>query len=178
MHTQFGEDGLIEAFFQNHAPRNKCCFEVGAADGIFFSNTLRLRGEGWQVCLIEADEDQFAKLQEQDLTNVCAINAAVGVSHGVLIDDVLSFCQMPTDLDFGVIDIDGQDYWAWKDMEVYRPRLMLVEFADGAGTGFIPDRDGKGQATFDKILELGESKGYIPLAKTRVNLLFVDKVAL
>ncbi len=88
-------------------------------------------------------------------------------------------------MDLGVIDIDGQDYWVWDGMERYRPRVMLVEHAAGTHDQnkflkrdptamFIPEQGDsqKGQASFAAIVELGQSKGYTPLAVTHCNVLF------
>ena len=61
-YTQFGEDGLIAACLEKIGETNRHCFEIGAADGRFFSNTLRLREDGWRAVLIEAGREQFNKL--------------------------------------------------------------------------------------------------------------------
>lgn len=172
--SQFGEDGLIEACIERFGTENRCCFEVGAHDGLLFSNTHRLRCSGWRAVLIEADPQKFVSLclntQGQDRTR-CVLERIDGTS----LDRILSESNMPRDIDFGVIDIDGQDYWAWDGMTEWKPRLMLVEFDYGSeNAGFVvPSIGGPGQATMQAILTLGELKGYTPLAKTTVNLLFV-----
>ena len=53
VYTQFGEDGLIESVFGRIGVRNHWCFEVGASDGFFYSNTLRLREHGWSSVLVD-----------------------------------------------------------------------------------------------------------------------------
>lgn len=171
-HSQFGEDGLIEALFEVIGTTNKWCFEVGAADGIFYSNTKRLRDAGWESVLIESAPHQYAKL----IHNAGPLGHTVQarVSSDVPIDDLLAQFNAPFALDFGVIDIDGQDYWVWEDMERYKPRVMLVEFSPHQVESFIPDRDApRGQAGLQAILDMGESKGYRKAAVSVVNVLFV-----
>ena len=172
-YSQFGEDGLIEAVFEVIGTTNRWCFEVGAADGVFYSNTKRLRDGGWSAVLIESDESKVETLRAYASPAVRTIHATV--SETMPIDGILAECRAPRDLDLGVIDIDGQDYWAWLDMQLCTPRVMLVEF-DGdpcRNQAFMVKRGGAGQTPLKGIQELGEAKGYILMATTAVNALFV-----
>ncbi len=178
--SQFGCDGLIEATFERIGTENKWCFEVGASDGLLLSNTHRLRGFGWNAVLIEADPYSYARLCDQRSDKVTCVHERI---DGTSLDRGLAAIGCPRDMDFGCIDIDGQDYHAWNGMQVYRPRVMLVEFDYGSDPNpemgrnevvdFVPEVGGVGQATYLAIKRLGESKGYTALAKTTVNLLFV-----
>lgn len=174
--SQFGEDGIVEACLEKFGATNRWCFEVGANDGLFFSNTHRLRCADWNAVLIESDPDLFGRLCDQRSEKVRCIHEKIGPDS---LDRILADCGAPQDIDLGVIDIDGQDYWAWDGMRQYRPRLMLVEFdygtdgPEGMGT-WVPMIGGEGQATYRAIKRLGELKGYAALAKTTVNLLFVQ----
>lgn len=170
--SQFGEDGLIQACLEKFDSVNQWCFEVGAHDGLFFSNTHRMRCEGWNAVLIEADPDLYTRLCEQKSERVQCVNETIGPES---LDRILFESGAPSDLDVGVIDIDGQDYWVWDGMESYQPRLMLVEFEYGSDNASfsVPAIGGPGQANYQAIKQLGIEKGYTPLAKTTVNLLFV-----
>ncbi len=176
-YSQFGEDGLIEAVFELIGTTNKWCFEVGAADGVYYSNTKRLRDAGWNAVLIESDEGKARKLiaacgPKEPEHAVCA-----HIDAETRLNDILTSRKAPTDLDLGVIDIDGQDYWVWYDLQDYRPRVMLVEFNPNRPhdtlVPFIPERGGNDQAGLQPILVLGETKGYRKIAVTAVNVLFV-----
>lgn len=173
--SQFGEDGLIAAVFSRIGESNSCCFEVGASDGLLYSNTHSLRCAGWRAVLIEADAKLYERLREQDSSAVKTVHERIGADS---LDSILSYCGMPRDLDLGVIDIDGQDYWAWRGMEVYRPRVMLVEFAYYREPEYVPPINAVGleeQAGLAAIVGLGIDKGYVPIVKTFCNVLFVDR---
>ena len=165
--TQFGEDGLIEAVFQRIGETNRQCFEIGAADGVFYSNTLRLRELGWKACLMESDEKRFNQLVE----NFGAVSVCL---HGLFTDLTQPLQQTEFDKtpDLGVIDIDGQDYWLWDCLKEYRPRVMLVEIHPQDDEP-LPPRDMAGQAGLNVIRRLGESKEYTLVARTYCNALFV-----
>lgn len=170
VYTQFGEDGLIATCLQKIGETNRHCFEIGASDGRFFSNTLRLREDGWRAVLIESDELKYRKLKADFGEQSTCIHATVSD-----LDSVLSGTDLSTKPDLGIIDIDGQDYWLWDDLEVYRPRIMLVEISTAHHAEPPPERGGNGQAGIDAIKWLGELKGYEFVAETFCNALFIDK---
>lgn len=175
VYTQFGEDGLIATCVQKIGETNRQCFEIGAADGRFFSNTLRLRDDGWKAVLIESDDRQFAKLDAEFGTRSTCIHATC--TH---LDRTLRGTNLDTTPDLGVIDIDGQDYWLWNDLHIYRPRIMLVEISTSGPAALIPKRGEAypAQAGRMQIEHLGKSKGYTLVATTFCNALFVDEACL
>lgn len=169
VYTQFGEDGLIATCLQRIGETNRHCFEIGAADGRFFSNTLLLRGKGWYSVLIEGNQKLFDKLQADYGTESTCIHCVCSDLDFVLRETNIN--QKP---DLGIIDIDGQDFWMWQDLQDVRPRIMLVEVSTRGHAEPPPERGGEGQAGIDAIRHLGELKGYTLVAETFCNALFVD----
>lgn len=173
--SQFGEDGLIGAVFDRIGTTNKWCFEVGAHDGLYFSNTKRMRDAGWLAVLIESHDGHFEKLRQFKSVQVFCIHEHIEPSS---LDRILSECGAPKDMDFGVIDIDGQDSHVWRGMQEYNPRVMLVEFHTGP-KDFEPELGAtKGQSGSDVIAAIGKEKGYALVMQTYVNALFVLESAL
>ena len=181
VYSQFGEDGLIAAVFDRIGTTNRHCFEVGAYDGTACSNARALTDQGWAACLIEKDDERYAKLEA-----MYADNGSVPTVHGCVfpwtIDDILDTAGCPVDMDLGVIDIDEQDFWVWAGMQRHIPRVMLVEFAAYKPRWQIPmirsdegEPDIRVQAGLGHILALGVAKGYVALAQTVCNVLFVRK---
>lgn len=170
--SQFGEDGLIDFALKRIGEANRWCFEVGAADGVQFSNTYRLREQGWSAVLIEQDETLFKQLASFATAEVRVFHGKVG--PGCQLDDVLDLMGCSEEPDLGVIDVDGQDIWLLEDLRVYHPRLLLVEYCPTAEDDYVPARgaDFMDQAGFGAIVGVARSKGYRPIARTHVNVLF------
>ena len=61
------------------------------------------------------------------------INTAVTPSN---INELLKIAQTPKDLDILSIDIDSYDYWVWKAVEGYSPKIVIIEY----NASFGPDR--------------------------------------
>lgn len=169
-YSQYGEDGLIAAAFQRIGCKNNWCFEVGAADGVFYSNTAALRDIGWSAVLLESSWTQYCELRKHASQRVTCRHVSVDN-----LDAELATVGAPIDIDFGVIDVDGQDYWLWHDLLIYRPRIVLVEFHWADGDQYIPPRSKtcRKQAGEGAMRRLAAAKGYKVVARTHVNLLCV-----
>jgi hypothetical protein len=173
--SQYGEDGLIAETFKKLGTTNKWCFEVGAADGVHLSNTVALRADGWRAVLIECNEHEYCKLRALESPTVQCYHARIKPGQDGrpgLLDGILEHAGVPEQPDFGVIDIDGQDYWILESLRRL-PRVLLIEYRR-AGDTRVPRRGGSpedGQAGLDDIKALGEQRGYAALVRTGCNVL-------
>ncbi len=175
VYSQFGEDGIIAEIFNRIGTTNKQCFEVGAADGKWFSNSRKLVNEGWRACLIEADEKNWPALDKlDDPPRVTVVHGRADPAGPNSLDSILALSQLNTQLDLGVIDVDGQDYYLWNGMMKFRPRVLVVEYDPFADPAFIPDLGGLGQAGLAAICSIAVSKGYFNCGTTQTNAFFVD----
>src|SRR5262249_12133865 len=144
--SQFAEDAIIEAIFDRIGTANKWCFECGASDGLFFSNTRKLIEDGWNAIQVEADPTFFEQLSSRykDNPRVQCVQQFAGLKAGNRIDDILERCGAPRDIDLLVIDVDGQDYHLWNSLMNYRPRVICVEFKPGVTSMYIPEPGAEG----------------------------------
>ncbi len=174
--SQNGEDGLIAALFAKIGARNNWCFEVGAADGVELSNTWALREADWTAVLIEADPCKYPNLVISSPGMIC-VHERIGPKS---LDRILAEAGAPRCLDFGVIDIDGDDLKIWEGLKVHRPRVVLIEYnAGGSGVlGGVFNQAGAPvwQAGYEDVAILGRLKGYEPVATVAHNAFFVDRV--
>jgi hypothetical protein len=166
IYSQFGEDGIVDAILDVIGTTNRWCLDVGAADGIFLSNTRRLVKRAWRAVLVEADFEKYKKLCENSPNAIC-INAFVEPTGPNSIDRILSRTDAPKIFDVVSIDIDGDDYHVFKEMVEYSGRVVIVEHAC-RGT------DVKlGQAPKEAVEALANSKGYEVVARTESNSICV-----
>lgn len=179
IYSQYGEDGILETIFKLIGASNRWCFEAGAADGIFFSNTRSLVEQGWKAILVENDPDAFQRLLKNATPNCICENVKLEPQGQNSLDGILRRNNAPKDIDLVVIDIDGQDWHIWNALLEYKPRVVVIEYArlgDAArygGDEFIPTIGGKGQAGCAAIIRLACGKGYAPIVQTECNIICV-----
>lgn len=181
VHSQFGEDGVIEQILRTLPEHDRWCVEFGAWDGVYLSNTRHLiESAGYSAVLIEGDAARFAALRKKDAGNerIFPVHAYVGFTEEDGLDAILSRVRVPRDFDFLSIDVDGNDFHIWKVMSAYRPKAVCIEFNPTIATGvrFVQRADPKVNhgSSLTSLVELAEEKGYRLVCVLPVNALFVD----
>lgn len=96
-------------------------------DGSECNSAYLLRDCGWRGLLIEGDDRSFEALRER-----YAHSEGVRLEHRyVTAEDVVQILvahDVPAEFDLLSIDVDGNDYWLWKALDVYRPRVVVIEY--------------------------------------------------
>jgi hypothetical protein len=178
IHSQFGEDGVIEEVFKRIGVRWSTCVEFGAWDGLHLSNTLHLwRSLGWKALLIERDPEKYRALQKNTAgySRVQALNRAVSPSGMNHLEALIEESGFPRDVDLLSIDIDGDDIYILESLDSMRPRVVVVEF-NPTIPAHINVRQSPGEyfgASAMALCEVARLKGYLLAHATHVNLFFV-----
>jgi hypothetical protein len=125
--SQFGEDGVIEKIFEVIEPGPRFAVEFGAHDGVNNSNMRNLvENHGWGSFQIEGNPARALKLAEnyKDFPNTKTQQAWVWPGN---IEILFEEAGVPKDLDFLVIDIDSNDYYIWRAIHDFRPKVVMIE---------------------------------------------------
>ncbi len=182
-YSQKGEDGLISEILRRIAlsyDLNLWCCELGAWDGKYLSNCAKLIEEHqYRAVLIEADKKRFKELEINfPLESIIKLNSYVTTQGETSLDRILTQTHIPINFDFLSIDVDGMDYHILNSLQIFRPKLICVEF-----NGTIPNSVNFVQSDNPKIKQgssakaiwqLATSKQYTPIAATDWNLFLLD----
>ena len=181
VHSQAGEDGIVEKIFQILPASDRWCVEFGAWDGLHLSNTRYLiETRGYSAVLIEGSAAKFDELRQNYAANrnVFGLHAFVGYTAGDNLDTLLSKYAIPVDFDFLSIDVDGNDFHIWKAMSKYRPKVIVIEFNPTIPTEVrIVQRADSAinqGSSLSALVELGRDQGYELVAALHHNAFFVD----
>jgi len=178
IYSQNGEDGVIEAIFAAIGVTNKYVVEFGCGDGLE-CNSANLMNQGWSGLHM----DGFCQSQ----------NPLIKIQKEFINADNIQFLflkyQVPEHFDLLSIDIDGNDFWVWKQI-LQRPRVVISEYNANlpphlSRTIFYdPNFMWKGTDYFGASLlalkKLGELKGYtlVYCENTGANAFFIANEAL
>ena len=184
--SQAGEDGVLEKIFDIIEPTTKYAVEFGAGDGIKDSNTRNLiLNKGWSGFQIEGDAALASKLATNyaDLPRVKTLQAWVYPGN---IELLFEENGVPPDLDLLSIDIDSNDWYVWRAIRDYRPKVVLIEVnplfpppqrmvIDFNPNAYWDGTDYYG-ASLQSMYELGKKKGYELVYHTKFSndAIFVD----
>ncbi len=180
--SQFGEDGVIEKIFEIIKNGDRWCVEFGAGDGKTFSNTWNLIvNRGWSGVEVEASNKLYKKLLQtyNSKTQVICINKTINFAGAETPDNILLKTPIPKDFDLLSVDIDGNDYHIWNSIEVYRPKVIIIEFNPTIPNDieFVQPKDIKINqgSSLLSLTKLGREKGYELIAALELNAFFVKK---
>lgn len=180
VHSQGGEDGVIEAILECLPERNRWCVEFGAWDGRHCSNTRNLiDAHGYSAVLIEGDPVKARALRAalSERAGVVTIERVVGFAGDDRLDAILAGTPIPRDFDLLSIDIDGTDHAVWEAVVECRPKVVCIEFNPTIPlpVRYVQPADPRVSrgSSLAAMVELGRRKGYGLVAVTESNAFFV-----
>lgn len=127
--SQNEEDGMLAEVFRRIGTTNKKFIEIGIEGGLE-CNTHYLLHRGWTGVWIEGNEPMYA----QAITHfhyACLagqLTIVNGWATRETINEQVSGLSTPDEIDLLSIDIDGMDYWVWKELTATSPRVVIIEY--------------------------------------------------
>lgn len=183
VHSQNGEDGIIEKIFEIINPFAKICIEIGCWDATELSNTANLwKNKDWSALLVEIEPDMAAKAIENTKDyKAIVINCEAGFDHAKNSIDYLwethnqSNIFQSHEVDFLSIDIDGNDYYLFESLKM-KPKVICIEY--NASIPYFMDcyqsPNAKFGCSLSALIRIGKSKGYTLVCVTDCNAIFVQ----
>jgi hypothetical protein len=181
--SQFGEDGIIEQIFNVVGTKNLWAAEFGAWDGEYLSNTWNLLNNcRWSGLLIEGNSERALALAARYQpygSRIATVSSPVGWTDADGFDAIAARTALPVEFDLLSIDIDGNDWHVWKAIQIYRPRVVVIEFNPTIANDIVFIQDAETNThqgcSLLALIELGRSKDYELVATTDCNAIFVKK---
>jgi len=131
--SQNNEDGIIEHIF-NKIPNKKFFVEIGI--GYYEFNSLNLIKNRWSGLIIEQNFEECILLKKLldfyfSKSKVEIKNKSVNKDN---INNLLFDIQKRNHIDFFSIDIDGNDYWVLKNLDLVNINCVCLEYNHWLGS--------------------------------------------
>lgn len=171
VYSQNGEDGIIETIFDRIGTTNRVFVEIGVQDGLETNSTWQLL-KGWHGYWLEGNPESVAAINDKFSGPIGKQQLKVqqGFITAENVEVILQENGVPKEFDMLSIDIDGNDYWVWKAIEKFNPRVVVIEYNALFRSNvrwvmkYNPSHVWDGTSYFNSSLKslelLGESKGY------------------
>jgi len=125
--SQNGEDGLIVEILRRTGSAGGYFVEFGIGPGSEGNCILLADLLGWSGLFIEADAVPHAILEKKYRWNSGVMTLCKTVTPEN-VDSVLQRAGIPAEPDILSIDVNGVDYWIWRALEAFRPRVVIIEY--------------------------------------------------
>ena len=139
-YSQHEEDGILLFIFSLIGTTNKKSVEICAGDGIECNTANLIINHRWIGLLMDGDQNNtetataFYKKNKNSMYWPPVIRQAWITRENV--NELVVTSGFEGDIDLLSLDVDGNDYWIWKAIDVIRPRVVVLEYNHLAG----PDR--------------------------------------
>jgi hypothetical protein len=178
LYSQNGEDGILAHVFQTIGVVNWRFVEFGFGDGRQCNAANLALNCGWRGLFLDGNEHHvlaakayYASMLGPRYGDVRMVHAWITAEN---INAMLASSGFDGEIDLLSIDIDGNDYWVWRAIDVIQPRVVIVEYNATFGptravtTKYDPEfrRYGKHAsgyyhgASLSALTKLGKQKGY------------------
>lgn len=172
-YSQHGESLVLNYLFEKIGTVGKYGVEFGASDGYHLSNLRLFLEAGWKGLQMEGFAHSGSGVKQEFITKEN-------------INELFDKYQVPKIFDLLSIDIDGNDYWVWKEID-REPNVVIVEYNSNfpidlsVALEYSPSHTFNGSyaysASFKALCNLGERKGYYLYQEVAYcNLIFVKNI--
>ncbi len=126
--SQWGDDGIIQYLVDTLNIENKTFVEFGVENYIESNTRFLLINNNWSGLVIDGSAENVEYIKKDDVSWLYDLHAMEAFITKENINLLLS--NLPFGQKIGIlsIDIDGNDYWIWKEISVVDPDIVIVEY--------------------------------------------------
>lgn len=163
-----GEDGVTLEILNRIGVQHEYFVEFGGEFGRECNTRILSEALGWHGLMMERDNADFARLER----SIAGREHKIQLMHTEVTPEnftgLLHEASVPQDFDVLSIDVDGPDYYIWRGLEEFTPRMVIIEYNGSLPqTPLAQRRDDPGWqgtsffgASIEAMIELGSKKGY------------------
>jgi hypothetical protein len=129
--SQFEEDGLLLYIFSLLGMNNKTFIEFGADDGVNSNSANLYFNFGWTGLFMDGNPNAiergkrfFGKYPHPHMYPPKFVCTYINAEN---INQLIANAGFEGEIGLLSIDIDGNDFWVWKAIEVVQPQVVIIE---------------------------------------------------
>jgi hypothetical protein len=189
--SQRGEDGIIQYLISKIDIPHKIFVEFGVETYTESNTRFLLINNNWSGLVLDGSEKNIKFIQKDFIYWKYDIVAKQSFITKDNINKLISDYTKTTDIGLLSVDIDGNDYWIWDEINVINPRIVICEYNSAFGdtkkvtvpykADFVRSKEHYSELYFGASLtafcHLAEQKGYdfVGTTSAGVNAYFVRK---
>jgi len=126
--SQWGEDGIIQGLISAIKVPRKVFIEFGVQNYTESNTRFLLVNNNWAGLVIDGDAAHINYIKSDPIYwqhNLKVANCFVTTDN---INDIFQRNGISGEIGLLSVDIDGNDYWVWKNITVIDPAIVVVEY--------------------------------------------------
>ena len=134
--SQWGDDGIIQYLVNRLDIPVKRFVEFGVSDYTEANTRFLLLNDNWSGLVLDCSEENVAYIKNDDIYWKHDLIASCVFVTNENINETLLDAGYTGEIGLLHIDVDGNDYWIWKAIDVITPVIAIIEY----NSLFGPDR--------------------------------------
>jgi hypothetical protein len=126
--SQFGDDGIIQWLIGNLPIPHKTFIEFGVENYKESNTRFLLISNYWSGLVIDGDEQNIKSIRNQSIINFYDILPIQAFINKDNINQLINQARFNPEVGILSIDIDGNDYWVWKEINCINPIIVISEY--------------------------------------------------
>jgi hypothetical protein len=124
--SQNGEDGILVELFSRLQIYRGFFVEFGVQDGAQCNAAHLALDRQWAGVMIEGNPDYAPALQQRYGGTATRVVSAFVTAENIA--GLFAAASVPQDFELLSIDIDGNDYWVWRALRSFSPKVVVIEY--------------------------------------------------
>ncbi len=126
--SQFGDDGIIQFLLNNINVYNKKFVEFGVENYEEANTRFLLECFSWNGLVIDSDISHIKYIKNQNYYWRNQLITSCDFITKKNINLILQKNNSVGDIGILSIDIDGNDYWIWEEINIINPSIVIIEY--------------------------------------------------
>lgn len=126
--SQWGEDGIIQMLLNKINVPKKVFIEFGVQHYTESNTRFLVVNNNWSGLLIDGSIENIEYIKNDPIYWQHNLKAECSFITRENINDIFIRNGMSGEIGLLSIDIDGNDYWVWKEITVINPAIVVVEY--------------------------------------------------
>ena len=189
--SQWGEDGIIDYLVSNLHIKNETFIEFGVENYEEANTKFLLLNKNWTGLIIDSCIDNISLIKKSEIYWKYSLEAVCEFISTKNINKIIERSKLAKEVGILSIDLDGNDYWIWKKINVINPSIVIIEYNARFGKeksctipydeNFLRQKKHYSMiyygASIKALVKLGKEKGYelVCCNKAGNNAFFVKK---
>jgi hypothetical protein len=126
--SQFGDDGIIQWLIHHLDIPNKTFLEFGVGDYRESNTRFLLMNNNWSGLVMDSSRKNIKKIVNSEYYWKFELTARQAFITCDNINRLISAQGFDEEIGLLHIDLDGNDYWIWKEINTINPVIVIMEY--------------------------------------------------
>ncbi len=126
--SQWGDDGIIQWLIHNIDFENKTFIEFGVSNYDEANTRFLLMNDNWSGFIMDGSSTNIEYIKKSDYYWKYDLTAKEAFINRENVNTLIKSSGFEKEIGILHIDLDGNDYWIWEEIDAVSPTLLILEY--------------------------------------------------